>query len=99
MIDPLQDPIEKTAELLHLHQQGSTSSFPNNTKVLAQEIKDTFLFFPSTEQRKDPQVQCKNCHNCFVYTSLQKLRSHIAGRSINGTRYFYSYDHVFVWIL
>ena len=57
----------------------------NHIKLAVTEIKDCFDVTPSVE-RKDPVSTCKRCGASFVLTSLQKLRSHIAGKSIFGTR-------------
>jgi hypothetical protein len=78
---------EVNAQIATLQLQYELQHNSQLPRVTAQEIKDTFVFFSSNEFRKDPQVQCKNCRAYFVYTSLQKLRTHIAGRSMNGTRF------------
>jgi hypothetical protein len=57
--------------------------------VTNEEIKKNFMFLPQQQDdnnNKDPKVKCLKCNLTIVYTSLQKLRAHIAGVSINGTR-------------
>ena len=54
--------------------------------VTNEEIKKNFMFLPQQDDNKDPKVKCLQCQLEFVYTSLQKMRAHIAGTSINGTR-------------
>ena len=65
--------------------QKEVLSQSNHIKVAVTEIKDCFDVAPSVE-RKDPVSTCKRCGASFVLTSLQKLRSHIAGKAIFGTR-------------
>lgn len=75
------------AEIEIAIQKESTENLSqsNHIKVAVTEIKDCFDVAPSVE-RKDPVSTCKRCGASFVLTSLQKLRSHIAGKSIFGTR-------------
>ena len=80
-------PLEGAEVESAIQKDESTEVLPlsDHVKVSVTEIKDCFIVSPSIE-RKDPLSTCKRCGTSFVLTSLQKQRSHIAGKSIFGTR-------------